>query len=253
LAQGGKEAYQKNQAPALTGLLRAGVAVCLPDVRGTGETRKNEGRGHNSSATAHTSSEEMLGETFVGARLRDLRTVLRYLRGRSDVNAGRLALWGESFARANPPERNVAVPHDAEGPSPDLAEPLGGLLALFGALFEDNVRAVYVHGGLAGHQTILQSPFVYVPADCVVPGALTAGDLCDVTASLAPRPVRLVGLVDGLNRILKTDALRALYEPAQTAYRSAGASKRLQVEMTAPAEEGSWRWLLEQMRETPND
>ena len=33
-----------------------------------------------------------------------------------------------------------------------------------------------------------------------MPGALTAGDLADLAASLAPRPLRLEALVDQLNR-----------------------------------------------------
>jgi dienelactone hydrolase len=247
LAQGGKQAFLKNRATALAELLRAGVAVCLPDVRGTGETGPGDGRGRSSAATAHAASEEMLGETLVGARLRDVRAVLRYLRGREDVDAGRIVLWGESFVPVNPPERHLAVPLDAE-PAPDLAEPLGGLLALFGALFEDDIRAVCVHGGLAGYETMLRSPFVYVPADSVVPGALTAGDLNDVTAALAPRSVRLTGLVDGLNRTLPAEALREIYEPARTAYQSAGARKQLRIETAAPADEPAWRWLLEQLR-----
>jgi hypothetical protein len=246
LAQGGKQAFLKNESAALAGLLQAGIAVCLPDVRDTGETRPGDGRGRGSAATAHASSEWMLGQTLLGARLRDVRAVLRYLRGRDDVDARRLALWGKSFASVNPPERNLAVPHEVE-PAPNLAEPLGGLLALFGALFEDDLRAVCIDGGLAGYQTVLQSPFVYVPADSMVPGALTAGDLCDVTAALAPRPVRLMRLVDGLNQTMKADALQTMYEPAQAAYRAANAAKQLRLETTAP-KTPAWRWLLEQMR-----
>ena len=45
----------------------------------------------------------------------------------------RIALWGDSFAPANPKDRPLAVPLEAD-PFPDLAEPLGGLLALFGCL-----------------------------------------------------------------------------------------------------------------------
>jgi len=248
LAQGGKQAFLKQEATALAELLRGGVAVCLPDVRGTGETRPGDGRGRTSAATAHAASEGMLGQTLVGARLRDLRAVLRYLRGRGDLDARRIALWGESFAPANAPDRNLAVPYEVE-PAPNLAEPLGGLLALLGALFEDDIRAVSVRGGLAGYQTMLQSPFVYVPADCVVPGALTAGDLVDITAALAPRPVRMTELVDGLNQVLKTDALATTYEPARTAYRSASAAKQLHIEAATPADEPAWRWLLRQLRQ----
>ena len=105
----------------------------------------------------------MLGQTLVGSRLRDVRSVLRYLRTRADLDAGRVALWGDSFAPANPEGRTLAVPLDAD-PFPHQAEPLGGLLALFTALFEDDVRAVYVRGGLTGFESLLQSPVLLRPA-----------------------------------------------------------------------------------------
>ena len=100
----------------------------------------------------------MLGQTLVGSRLRDVRSVLRYLRTRAELDAGRVALWGDSFAPANPADQAPAVPLDAE-PYPHQAEPLGGLLALFRALFEDGVRAVCVRGGLTGFESLLQGQF----------------------------------------------------------------------------------------------
>jgi hypothetical protein len=60
--------------------------------------------------------------------------------------------------------------------------------------------------------------------------------------------VRLTGLVDGLNRTLAAEVLQEMYEPARTAYRSAGAAKQLRIEMAAPANEPAWRWLLEPLR-----
>src|SRR5262249_10502719 len=161
------------------------------------------------------------------SRLRDVRSVFRYLRTRADLDAGRVALWGDSFAPTNLRGADLAVPMEVD-PFPHQAEPLGGLLALFGALFEDDVRAVSVRGGLAGDASLLQSPFVYVPHDALVPGALTAGDLGDVAASLAPRPLRVSGLVDGLDRAVPPDALEASLEPAREAYRSQSAGPRLQ-------------------------
>jgi hypothetical protein len=80
-----------------------------------------------------------------------------------------MALWGDSFAPANDPNKNLAVPFDAE-PFPRLCEPLGGLLALFGGLFED-IRAIYLCGGLIGYASLLESPFCYVPHDAIVPGS----------------------------------------------------------------------------------
>jgi len=96
-------------------------------------------------------------------------------------------------------------------------------------LFEEDVRAVYVRGGLVGYHSLLQSQFVYVPHDAVVPGVLTAGDLSDVAAALAPRPLRLDGLVDGLNRQLSAETVAELYDSARAAYRAAGAGTRFHV------------------------
>ena len=87
--------------------------------------------GTTGASTAVSAAEWMLGQTLVGSRLRDVRSVLRYLRTRADLDAGRVALWGDSFAPPNPEGRVLAVPLDAD-PFPHLAEPLGGLLALFG-------------------------------------------------------------------------------------------------------------------------
>jgi cephalosporin-C deacetylase-like acetyl esterase len=245
--QQGKQAFLKERSAATAELLGAGVAVCLPDLRGTGETQPTDNaRGRTSASTSLSATELMLGQTLLGARLRDLRSVLGYLRGRADLDSHRVALWGDSTALANPRERNLAVPLDAER-FPEQSEPLGGLLALFGALFEGDVRAVYARGGLAGYRSILESPSCYVPYDCIVPGALTAGDVCDVAAVLAPRPLRLEGLVDGFNREVSADALAQTFEPARKAFRSAKAEASLQLGAGGIGAESAPRWLLRQL------
>ena len=38
----------------------------------------------------------MIGETLLGERLRDLRTVLAYLENRPDVAPRQIGLWGDS-------------------------------------------------------------------------------------------------------------------------------------------------------------
>src|SRR5260370_1341347 len=199
-SQESKQAFLRIRTDEIGSLLQGGVAVCLPDARGTGETKPAEdSRGRTSSSTSISPSELMFGQTMVRARVRDLRMVCRYLRGRPEFRAGGVALWGDSFAATNPQDQNLAAPLDADN-LPKHSEPLGGLLALFGALFEDEVQAIYIRGGLVSYGSLLQSPYCYFPHDCIVPGALTAGDLGDVAATLAPRPLRLASLVDGLNR-----------------------------------------------------
>src|SRR5262249_11515788 len=113
--QEGKQELLRKRSDEIVRLLQGGVAVCLPDVRGTGETKPaGDSRGRTSSSTSISSSELMLGQTLLGARLRDLRTVCRYLRGRPEFHAGPVALWGDSFAATNPYDQNLAVPLDAD-------------------------------------------------------------------------------------------------------------------------------------------
>jgi dienelactone hydrolase len=245
-AQHGKRAFLNDRPAMIAELLQGGVAVCLPDLRGAGETRPAGDRGRTGSCTAVSATELMLGETLLGARLRDLRAVLRYVRGRPELDPARVGLWGDSFAPANPDGRRLDVPLDADK-LPDQSEPLGGLLALFGALFEGDVRAVYARGGLSGYDALLHSPFCYVPHDAVVPGALTAGDLCDVAAALAPRPLRLAGLVDGQNRRVSTDRVAEIYSPAHAAYGSANVAARLALDADGNDSQPVARWLLAQL------
>jgi cephalosporin-C deacetylase-like acetyl esterase len=243
VAQSGKEALLRNRADEIAGLLQAGIAVCLPDVRGTGETRAGSGRGRYSADTALSSTALMLGDTMVGARLRDLRSVLRYLRSRKDLDATQIALWGDSLAPMNPPDTDFRVPRHMDG-RPKQPEPLGGLLAMLAALYEDNVQAVYIHRGLVSYRSVLDSQFVLIPHDLVVPEVLCIGDLSNVAAALAPRPVCFDGLVDGLNRQVPIERVREQYEPVVESYQRDGAEDRLTIaeSSASPAE-----WLRRQL------
>ena len=203
VSQHGKEKFLQERAGPIAELLESGIAVCLPDVRGTGETSPDEGRGRNGSLTSYSSSELMLGETMVGAQVRDLRSVLQFLRSRKDLDAGRIALWGDSFAPVNPTGKDHAAPFDVAN-GPKSSEPLGGLLVLFTALFEGEkeIRAVYARGTLVSYESLLESPYLYVPHDVIIPRAIPAGDLPLLVDALAPRKLLLTRQVDGQNRLV---------------------------------------------------
>jgi cephalosporin-C deacetylase-like acetyl esterase len=245
--QEGKQALLKQRADTIGELLANGVAVCLPDLRGTGETNPGGGRGRQSTATAISSTEMMAGRTLLGLRLRDLRTVLQYLRGRPEFDAKQLALWGDSLAVPNGDSVRIDVPWDAEK-LPAQSEPLGGLLGLLGALYEPDVRAVYAQGGLAGYESVLRSQFCYVPHDAIIPGALTTGDLSEVAAALAPRSLRLEGLVDGTNRKVSAAILAKCFEPTRTAYTAAKAQERLAIGDEKQKDVKPATWLLAQLK-----
>jgi len=220
VSQGGKERILGNRLTQLKELLSAGIAVCVPDVRGIGETSPDPSRGPDSEETTLSATEFMLGNTLLGSRLKDLRTVLAYLRSRSDLDVDRIGLWGDSPAPSNP-ERLLLdeIPSWQIGPViQQQAEPLGSLLALLAGLYEEQIRVVAACGGLVSYQTVLADNFVYVPNDVIVPGILEVGDICDVIEVLAPKPTLLQALVDGRNRLVPLSLLRSELAAVYKAY-----------------------------------
>jgi hypothetical protein len=202
----------------LSALLERGVAVCLADLRGTGESARGTTRGPASAGLAAT--ELMLGRTALGERLKDARSVLRYLRGRPDLDASRVAVWGESFAEVNP-EGMLLDQSLGQKPGPQTiheADPTGSLLALLLAFYEDGVRAVAARGGLISYRSVLQDRFCYVPLDAIVPGILASADIVDVVAALAPRPVLLERFVDGKDRAVAAERTANELRIAVSAY-----------------------------------
>jgi hypothetical protein len=192
--------------------------------------------------TAISSTGLMTGQTTLGGQLRDLRTILRYLKSHPQLDAKRVGLWGDTFMQPIDADDEWKVPHGVdERPAP--LEPLGGMLALLGALYEDDVRAVFAHGSLANFTSTLTSPFCYLPHDAIVPGMLQSGDLTDVAATLSPRPLRLCAMVDGVNRRMARFPMEKAYEPARSAYRAAKAEGALTIEPNAPSPNDLARWF----------
>jgi sugar lactone lactonase YvrE/dienelactone hydrolase len=207
LAQGGKARFLKHRAEEITRLLAAGVAVCLPDVRGTGETRAGDSRGRSSADTSRSATALMTGDLMVAARLRDARSVLAWLRSRSGFDGKRVALWGESFAPVNAAGTDFKVPRRVNG-QPRQSEPLGDLLAVLGGLYEEEVVAVFTRGGLRSFAAILGHFQVLVPHDVVVPGMLRLTDLPQITKTLG-QPVLRVRQVNHLNQRVDNGATDA--------------------------------------------
>lgn len=200
LAEGGKEKFFSFRSNEIAALLSDGITVCLPDVRGCGELAYTDSRGPGAMSLAAT--ELMLGGTLTGSRLKDTRTLFRWLAGRSDIDAENIALWGDSFAEPNAPDfRFYQSPGQQQGPVPQRqSEPLGALLAILTALYEEDVKAIACSGGLISFSSVLEDNFCLVPQDVIVPGVLEIADIRDIVEVIAPRPVLLANLVDGLNQ-----------------------------------------------------
>jgi hypothetical protein len=121
---------------------------------------------------------------------------------------------------------------------------MGGLLALLTALYDDEVLAVRVRGGLISYRSVLQDRFCYVPLDVIVPGILENADLADVVAALAPRAVLLESPVDGKDRTVAAAAAASQLAAALTAYK--GASSRLLIRAHAAKPEFA-AWIATQL------
>jgi hypothetical protein len=245
LAQGGKEAFLSERAAELAALLEHGVAICLADVRGAGEGARTTARGPATVSLAAT--ELMLGRTALGTRLKDARSLLRYLRGRTDLDASRVAVWGGAFTPVNPDGVMLdQSPGQQRGPQTIYeADPTGGLLALLMALYDDGIRAVAANGGLISFRSVLRDPFCYVPLDAIVPGMLESADIPDLVAALAPRAVLLEGLVDGKNRKVAADRAANEFASALAAYREAPSRLTIRDRMVEPDLSA---WIAAQLR-----
>jgi hypothetical protein len=204
LGQSGKERFLRDRRSEIEALVGSGFVVCLVDVRGVGETARDPVL-RGPSVMSWAAVELMLGNTMVGAQLKDTRTVLNYLARRPDVDSSRMMLWGDSFAEVNP--ERLLVDESLNMPAgPQIqhqAEPLGPMLALLAALYDERVRAVATRRGLVSFLSALDDRFSYLPLDAVVPGILEAGDLPDIRKALAPRPLLLEEQVDGRNRLVE--------------------------------------------------
>lgn len=94
VASAGKAAFLKERGEAIISFLQTGVAVCLIDVRGTGETRPGSSADRGSSRTSISQTNLMLGEPALGSHLRDLRTVIRWLAARDGIDGKQARLVG---------------------------------------------------------------------------------------------------------------------------------------------------------------
>jgi hypothetical protein len=201
IAQEGKAGFLKHRAETIAELLKRDIVVCFPDLRGTGETA-NDGRGRQSGATSYSATLLMHGQTTPGVQLQELVMVMDYARRQ---HAPAVALWGDSFAEPNDPKTPFAVPYDNNIKLPRQAEPMGATLALLGGNY--GWAAVYARGGLVHPKSILDSPFMYVPHDAVIPGVLPR-NLVQVRVA----PTRLESLVDGLNRRVDQATLEKTFD-----------------------------------------
>jgi hypothetical protein len=243
VANGGKDRFLKNSPDQLAALLQAGIAVCLPDVRGTGETsftpREQQ---YGGVVQRHLD----LSRNLLGSRLKDLRTVVHWLRSHRDLGHAKVAVWGESFAPPNPANLYLdEVEYEAGPRIQRQADPLGAHLALLAGLYEEDVQAVVARGGLYAYLSVLENAYTYVPMEVTVLGILKSGDVADIVGAMAPRPVALANLVGGRNIRATEGELDKTFAAARDSYEESNAVDRLDINGDV---EGPAVWIITNLK-----
>ncbi len=181
----------------------AGLAV-----RGCGETAPLEDEvrfGISTRETRRTHDALAVGRPLIGQYVLDILTAVRALEIQG--HSGRVALIGEGAA---------------------------GLWGLFAAVLSERVGALSIRGSLVSYGRLVADPFpLWIQGDressVVVPGALEHFDLPDLVSALAPRLVRLSGLVDARNAVLPPWEVERAYATARERYEARGAGGRLEI------------------------
>ena len=160
-------------------LVRAGLVVLALDVRGWGETQPARVRpsgefvrwfgDYDSAMTAL-----LIGKTLAGMRAYDVARGVDLLAGRPEVDAERIYAYGKGA---------------------------GATAVLYAALLDARIRRVALEGLLSSYEAVTSQRLHRDVFEQVAPGILRHGDIPEMLAALAPRPVAVLSTSDPLRRV----------------------------------------------------
>ena len=168
LAPGGKASVVEHCGERIKAHLEERV-VCLVDVRGTGELAVDDDRGARSRASGRAATALMVGESILGMQIRDLRSVIGYLRsiGIEDVEIENVSLDMSSTALR--PTRDDQKSLEDDGVVMNrFEEPMGEILAYLVTVFEEGV----VGGDMVDVSGQVRKRMVDWPMDAILPGMM---------------------------------------------------------------------------------
>jgi hypothetical protein len=140
------------------------------------------------------------GFPLIGQRVSDVLCCLDYLQARADVDALRIAIFGKDAS---------------------------GLEALFGAALDDRLRGVLLERTLADFASVVASADYNLKLASFPFGLLKHFDLPQIAAGMAPRPVWLLGPVDGKGDGIPVPVVEASYGSSAKVYPSATSSGKV--------------------------
>ena len=173
--------------------VKAGFVVLSIDARGMGETRWNNENNptdftryfgdYDSAMTAI-----LLGKTMVGMRVRDIARGIDLLTARDDVDGSKIFCFGKDG---------------------------GAVSTLYAAVLDRRVQGVALEEMLLSYDWVVRHHIHRQIFEDVVPGALKSFDLPDLVSSLAPRPVWIVNVANGLGHPMPMDQIHRTYAGAK--------------------------------------
>lgn len=217
--------YQKDFALEL---VKRGLLVIVPEQSGFGERRTKEDieRGSEQSSCKLLSLWAlMMGTTTIGRRVCDAMRVVDYLFTRDDVDHSRIGMMGISG---------------------------GGTTTLFTAALDDRIRVVVISGYLNTFRSSILAMDHCI--DNYVPGILRYGEMYDVAALIAPRPL----LVESGSKdpIFPIEATKYAYEQVRRTYALLKAEDRLDADFFEGRHEisgrKSYEFMVKWLSETSN-
>lgn len=181
------KAAEAGEGGEMEWFVRRGFTVLAPDLAGTGEM------GSGSSLRREWRASILIGRSIVGIRAGDVVRLARLL-----VKQG-----GESGEIYGVARKEMAP------------------VLLHAAAFDTAIGRIALLEPYASYRSIVMNRF-YEPGfiHSTVAGALTAYDLPDLAASLAPRKLLMAGVTDGSGNLVDEERMREDFSVIRTAYQN---------------------------------
>jgi len=193
--------------------VKRGYSVLAPDLSGTGEL------GSVNDETSYLGLQ--IRRSIVGIRAGDVVRCVEYLKTRNDIDKGRIL----GLAR----------------------EGLGAAL-LHAAVFEPSISGVALIEPLISYRSVATNRFYRAPYADLVTSALTAYDLPDLAACLAPRRLLVLNATDQLLVRATTELIESEFAVVRAAFSKAEAQSNLVVRNWEPYQrlDEVFAWWLKQ-------
>jgi dienelactone hydrolase len=177
-----------------------GYAVLAPDLAGTGEL----------GAVSQTLSflGILTGRSVAGIRAADIVRCVQYLRNRPDLRTDSIT----AVARGN-----MAIP------------------LLHAAVFESAISRVALIEPLVSFEAVVSNRFYTIDPGDVIGNVLTAYDLPDLEAALAPRKLMMIDIQDHLAKAAPPGSADSALEIVRRSYTERKAEGNLVVESSSPS------------------